>query len=144
MNRYQKIARLSLSLERVGITDWNDQNALRLIELALHRWAEAECGDENGNAIERDEVTGKPYQTYETGNGGARGRYAIADKEAGALRRLVQVMAKYPHLWAYYQRDPRGCALYVGRYLDLPSGTNLSKAGPVIESCYTCGVAVCL
>lgn len=133
---------LSRRLDALGLS-LADQEQLRRIEMTLSRWAEKECGNENGGAIERDEKTGFPYWTYDRGDG-TRGRYLIPDKENGALRRLAAIMARYPHLWYYRQGDPRGCALYVGRYLDLPSGTNLNKAGPVIEQHYTRGVAVCV
>lgn len=123
--------------------DRNEAEALIKIERTLSRWGERECGDEYGNSIERDEVTGKPYMTYEHMGGRGRGRYAIPDREAGAIRRLNAIMAKHPTLWAYHQGDPRGCGLYVGRYLDLPSGTNLSKPEPVIDQYYTRGVGVC-
>ena len=40
-------------------------------------------------------------------------RYPIADRETGARKRLAVIMARYPHLTAYVQGDPRGCALYI-------------------------------
>lgn len=143
--RDQALINLSRRLDTLGVS-LSDQSALRRIELTLSRWNERECGDENGNAIERDEVTGKPYATYRGsfGGDGKRRRYAIADKERGALARLAAIMKRYPHLWAYHQGDPRGCSLYVGRYLDLPSGTNLSRPESVIDQYYTRGVAVCI
>lgn len=39
-------------------------NTLRRAEMALARWAEAECGDGSNWHIERDEITGKPYSHY--------------------------------------------------------------------------------
>lgn len=138
MNRYQRLAGLSMRLASLGITDLKDQDQLRRIEMTLSRWSENECGNENGGAIERDEATGKPYWTYETGSG-KRGRYAIADKETGALNRLRKIMAKYPKLWYYHQGDPRGCALYIGRNKDLTS-----EQIKQIDSYYTRGVAVCI
>lgn len=151
--RDRDLINLSKRLEALGIS-LTDQDALRRIEMTLHRRAERECGDENGVAIERDEATGKPYWTYDAGPSARRGRYAIADKEAGALRRLRAIMAKYPALWFYHQGDPRGCALYVGRWTDFPEDKRLGLAAitnpedpialRVIDGYYTRGVAVCL
>jgi hypothetical protein len=135
MNRLERQFRLITALNRLGITT-TDALALRKIEMTLHRWAERECGDEHGNAIERDELTGIPYATYDMGMRGERGRYRIADKEQGALKRLAKIMAAYPTLVAYHQGDPRGCALYIVRRSDL------GEDRP-IESYYTRGVAVC-
>lgn len=62
-------------------------------------------------------------------------RTPIADREAGAKRRLARIMARYPHLTAYVQTDPRGCALYILRPDDVPAGEDAS-------SYYSRGVAV--
>lgn len=112
-----------------------DVDALFRIERTLQRWGELECGDERGNAIERDEVTGKPFMTYDRGHG-PRGRYAVADRERGALQRLGRVMSRYPALVSYNQGDPRGCALYILKKSDL-------KRGDDISALYNRGVAVC-
>ena len=146
--RDRQLIELSRRLDALGIS-LTDQEALRRIEMVLHRWGEQECGDEHGNAIERDEETGIPYRTYYTGTqGGARGRYKIADKERGALKRLGEIMARYPALWAYHQGDPRGCALYVGEKKHLPrvdpSSEQLKSESRIIDGYYTRGVAVCL
>lgn len=103
---------------------------LRRAELVLHRWAELECGDGNDWAswsIERDEVTGKPYRTLYP-HRGESSRTLIADREAGALRR-VRAVCEVLGLHFYHQGDPRGCALYVSRE-------------PLTDSDYTRGVAV--
>ena len=95
----------------------DDAYALRRISMTLHRWHELECGDGNNYAswaIERDDTTGKPYMVTYPHTGKTR-RYAIADRERGALRRLDTIMARYPELSAYVQTDPRGAALYVYR-----------------------------
>lgn len=94
-----------------GVT-FEDCATLRRIAMTLHRWHEMECGDANGNAIERDDVTGKPYRTWDRGNH-PRGRYPMPDRERGALARLATVMARYPTLRAYVQGDPRGLPLYI-------------------------------
>lgn len=113
-----------------------DATALRRISMTLHRWHELECGDANGGAIERDETTGKPYWTYDSGRNGKRSRYPVADREAGAIRRLGKIMANYPTLSSYIQGDPRGAALYILRPGDVPEGCEA-------ESYYSRGIAVC-
>lgn len=105
--------------------------ALFRIERTLQRWGERECGDEYG-CIERDETTGKPYWLYaSTGR-----RTPIADRKAGALRRMAAIMARHPELVSYHQTDCRGCNLYVLAKSDVPPGASLN-------SVYTRGVAVC-
>jgi len=122
-NRNEIIERLG----RIGVSH-DDAIALRRIAMMLHRWSELECGDEHGNAIERDDATGKPYMTY----GG--GQYAIPDREAGALKRLAAIMKRYPKLVEYVQSDPRGAPLYI---------CTKEQIGPAdIDSVYNRGVAV--
>ena len=121
-------------MNRLGISQ-EDADSLRRIELTLHRWAEREC---NGD-IERDEQTGKVYQNsiaWMNGSTNINNRYLVQDRETGALKRLEKIMSKYPDLWSFYQGDPRGCALYVGKKSDL-QGLNIDQA-------YYRGVAVCL
>lgn len=110
------------SLTSAGI-DYEDALRLRRISRTLHRWHEMECGTDRG-AIERDEQTGIPYFRTVKGT-----RYRTRDMETGALKRLDAIMARYPHLKAYVQGDPRGCALYI-----LPAG--------VSEDSYHNGIAV--
>lgn len=105
-------------------------NTLRRAEMVLHRWAEQECGDGNDYAswaIERDDNTGKPYRAWYPHVGPAT-RTRIADREAGALRRVAKVCAEHG-LYYFHQGDPRGCALYVARE-------------PLTDSNYTNGFAV--
>jgi len=145
-------------LQKLGFT-YDESAALRRIEMTLQRWAEQECGDSNeyGSwAIERDETTEKPFRVhhhYRLGQGkDTVSRYAIADREAGALRRLKLIVEarnsrKFPSglpdadchadfIHPYYQTDPRGCALYLVRTGDLIPGRAL-------DSCYSRGLAVC-
>jgi hypothetical protein len=91
-----------------------------------------ECGSDRG-AIERDETTGKPY--FRNAYTGKRSRLPVADKEAGALRRLASIMLRYPGLLAYHQTDPRGAALYILQPSDVPAGIPL-------DCCYSRGIAV--
>jgi len=132
-------------LQALGFT-YEEAVALRRIEMTLHRWAEQECGDEQGRAIERDETTGKPFMTYDKGRDGERGRYTIADREAGALKRLAAIVKARnnrpiePHwgdvtnVHAYHQGDCRGAALYLV--------TTAQLNGAPVDSAYTNGTAV--
>jgi hypothetical protein len=106
----------------------DEVEALRRISNTLHRWHELECGTDNG-VIERDESTGKPYWLTDFGR-----RSPVADREAGALRRLQKIMEGRP-LSYYVQTDPRGAALYILRPGDVPEGLS-------VDSCYTRGVCV--
>jgi len=123
------------TLQGIGIA-YRDAFDLRRISMTLSRWHEGECGAADGTCIERDEATGKPFRTWDTGNSGKRGRMAIPEMEAGALKRLKAIMANYPTLTSYVQGDPRGAALYILRPGDVPEGED---AG----SYYSRGVAVC-
>ncbi len=64
-------------------------------------------------------IPGQAYMTYDKGFNGQRGKYPIADRETGAIKRLDTIMLGKGHLWYYIQGDPRGCALYIGRNDDL-------------------------
>ena len=112
-----------------GVTP-TDVATLRRISMTLHRWHELECGI-YGGCVERDETTGRTFWL----NAMTGRRTPTPDREAGALRRLAAVMARYPHLTSYVQGDPRGCALYVLRPGDVPAG-----ADP--DAHYSRGVAV--
>ena len=112
MTAYHESALLA---QRLGIPI-EDANILRRAQLTLHRWAELECGDGNDYAswaIERDETTDKPYMCRYPHDGKMH-RSPVADREAGALRRVAEV-CKRNSLHFYHQTDPRGCALYVAR-----------------------------
>jgi hypothetical protein len=166
-----RTARFFRSLEMIGV-NYQDADKLRLIERALHRWAELECGDSNDYsswAIERDDENEKPYfvrHVYARGIvGGQTYRTPTADREAGALKRLSKIMANYPSLTFYHQTDPRGCALWlvkksdVSPNLDQWNNANLRLQHPVgcrceecqnvaiqsrLDSVYTRGVACCI
>lgn len=124
-------------LQQLGISR-ADAESLRRISMTLHRWHELECGNGNG-MIERDEATGKPYwfnanARYVSAND-PRCRYRIPDREAGAKRRLAEILARYPGLDAYIQGDPRGASLYILRPGDVPEGKSP-------DAYYTRGIAV--
>jgi hypothetical protein len=130
--------RLYNRLEALGF-DGDEVDALCRIERTLSRWSELECGDGNDYAswsIERDENTGKPYMHY-LPHHGKSSRRLIADREAGALRRLAAIMSSHPKYIAYHQTDPRGCALYIVPNEYLPDGTD-------IRAVYNSGIAVCV
>lgn len=109
--------------------NFDDANTLRRAQIVLHRWAELECGDGDNFkswSIERDETTQKPFMCVYPHNGKMH-RYQIADKEAGALRRVAK-LCKDLGAHFYNQTDPRGCALYV-------------SAEPINDTNYTRGIA---
>ena len=56
--------------------------------------------------------------------------------ETGALKRLDAIMARYPHLKAYVQGDPRGAALYIW------TPRNAAVYGDDIDANYSRGIAV--
>jgi len=122
--------RLFNGLSALGFT-YDESVALRRISLTLSSWSEAECNGE----IERNEETGKPERVsraYTQGNGPRRA-WPVADREAGALRRLAAIMAPHKRrLLAYHQGDPRGYALYIVRRSALPAPSLLiTGAGKV-------------
>jgi hypothetical protein len=133
-------------MESLGFS-YEEADRIRLIEKTLSRWSALECGDSNNHAswaIERDEA-GKPFMVYyyhnQTQPDSVRRRRKIADREAGALRRLQAIMTAHPDLWFYRQSDPRGCAVYIGRNTDLQNGAGLVLP---VDSYYTRGVAACI
>src|SRR5215470_5818624 len=106
-------------LHDAGISN-DDALALRRIAMTLHRWFELECGTGDSNwthSIERDgdEDNSPPYMRHQ---GHVNGkwidhRHRIQDRETGARKRLVKLIARYPGFAAYVQTDPRGAPLYV-------------------------------
>jgi hypothetical protein len=137
----------------------SEAESLRRISMTLRRWHELECGIDSG-CIERDEKTGRPYwvnyhSRYLSAND-PRSRRRIADREAGALRRLNVILknvnARRPYLsrpvrdglpnggemkllQTYIQTDPRGAALYILRPGDVPAVES-------IDSYYSRGLCV--
>ena len=119
--------------------------------MTLQRWAERECGDGSNWAIERDETTGKPFNVFH--GEGKRSRYAIADREAGALRRLSAIvkarnlrespsefMQANAQDWVfpYHQGDCRGCMVYLVTRAQLGD-----KTPDQLDQYYNRGLAVC-
>ena len=134
--KIENMANLLNRLADLGFS-YSEAKALRRIEMTLQRWSAQECGDGNDHcswAIERDEITSKPYRVVYQHSGNSYG-IAIPDREAGALARLAKIMAGHPGLVAFHQKDPRGCALYILRQSDVGQER--------IDTIYTRGVAVC-
>lgn len=139
MNKKAKFELFS-RLQKLGFS-YEEAQQLRRIEMTLQRWSEQECGDSNDYAstgIERDEATGKPYRVISPHNlpPSKAMRYAISDREAGALRRLAGIMRGHPEFVSYHQGDCRGCMLYILRKSDLLDGEQINQV-------YTRGLAVC-
>lgn len=130
-------------LQSLGFT-YEEARQLRRIEMTLQRWAERECGDGSDWAIERDETTNKPFNVYH-GAGKPR-RYPVADREAGALRRLKAIVdarnlrattdaESGGDVIPYHQGDCRGAMVYLL--------TRAQLGADNIDSVYTRGLAVC-
>ena len=128
-------------LLRAGIS-YEDASALRRISMTLHRWHELECGDGNdyaswclvrgkktGGEFEYDD-NGQPFEERHIHTSNKPIYTSVPDRERGALKRLVAIMAKYPKLSTYVQTDPRGCALYIGENL---TNTNYSNGIAVYQ-----------
>lgn len=116
MNANTKNEALIGRAARSGVSlTWNAASTLRRAAITLSRWAENECGnsdDYKSWSIERDEVTEKPFMVIHPHNDSKSRRYAIADRETGALKRAAAV-CKESGLFFYHQTDPRGVSLYV-------------------------------
>lgn len=100
----------------------------------------------------RDREVGKPFRVVHQHSGGKPRREAIADREAGALKRLARIVAALNErvsernerelrvddggVTFYHQTDPRGSSVYLLRASDI-------RPGESIESVYSRGVAVC-
>jgi hypothetical protein len=113
-----KTENLLARLERAGIlATFAQAETLRRAARTLQRWYELECGDGNGYAswaIERDDNgDGPPYLVTYPHNGKPH-RCRIADRKAGAKRRVDRVAAELG-VHVRYQTDPRGAAIYVSR-----------------------------
>ena len=138
------------TLRSLGFTR-DEADALRRISMTLHRWHELECGTEHGYIQrENDDGTGRPFWYHESI--GKRGRFPIADREAGAKKRLAAILSRVNEsryvgdtasihapncddLQAFIQTDPRGAALYILRPGDVPEGQDA-------DAYYTNGIAV--
>ena len=139
MTKKELLRRTALenTLRALGFTSV-EAKTLRRISTTLQRWYELECGSDHG-VIERDEATGTPYwfnyrSRYLSAND-PRSCSRIADREAGALRRLAAIMSKHAPLTTYIQTDPRGACLYILRPGDIPAGSK-------VDECYTRGICV--
>lgn len=127
---YERRAHLTRALVSLGIPE-EQVDTLRRASNTLQRWAELECGTSDDWAsryVERDETTGKPFLVAQPHHLPKAFRQPIADREAGALRRIKAVLEPLSlHYW--HQTDPRGCALYVSKE-------------PLTDATYSRGIAV--
>ena len=109
-----RIARLANTVsKRYGMLATDLEDLLR-IERTLSRWNEATCGDSNATSatmIERDEDTGKCYRRTVFHRSGLGSRAQIPDRETGAQRRALAILARYPTAVPEFSGDPRGPAL---------------------------------
>ncbi len=136
------------ALETIGVSN-EDAHALRRISMALHSWHELECGNSNeyaswtvtrgrkvNGSFEYDE-SGDAFEERHMHRSDAKATYTrIPDRERGALKRLAEIMSRYPTLGFYVQGDPRGASLYILRPGDVPEGEEA-------DAYYSRGVAVC-
>jgi hypothetical protein len=116
---FERREHLRIRLLKAGFDD-DEICAMVRISRTLSRWAERECNGE----IERDETTGQPMAMHETARGHRCG-YPVADREAGAIKRMNAIIAAHPGLAWYHQRDPRGCSVYVYRHDDVMPGVGV-------------------
>lgn len=118
LKKYFTIAAVQGLIRERKKVQWNDFHnmselveALFRIERTLHRWHELECGTDQG-LIEQDEKS-KKWELVQEFNG-KQFRRPVADREAGAKRRLAKLIKPYAETCAaYIQTDPRGAALYL-------------------------------
>lgn len=127
--RWANVVRV-LTGEGYGISR-DDIEALRRIEMTLHRWSEREC---NGEVVTYDD--GRAWCVQVRTHTWSSTITPIPNREAGALRRLSAIMARYPHLLAYHQTDPRGCALYVYEKARLSKLWNRSGCREEVCTCH--------
>lgn len=144
-------------LQNLGFT-YEEACQLRRIEMTLQRWGELECGNDNGHAsywVTRDETTGKPRMEMHPYQGKSYS-YPVADREAGAMRRLGAIIdarnareksndsrrcSYSKHVFAHHQGDCRGCNLYLltrDQLTDHATGALLP-----LDQYYNRGIAVC-
>jgi hypothetical protein len=111
-----------------------DCDPLRRISMTLHSWHEHEC---NGEIQRGEDGAARGYRVNARylDPHDPRYWYSVADRESGALKRLKAIMARYPALTSYVQGDPRGCALYILRPDDVPTGKD-------VDAYYSRGIAV--
>jgi len=130
----------------IGIT-YDDARNLRKAAMVLHRWYEMECGssddfcswvvvrghkDQSGFTYNDD---GKPFIERHDNKHGHVTYLQIDDRERGATKRIMKIMAGYPGHAFYLQTDVRGAPLYIIPKERIPFGED-------IGAYYLRGVAV--
>jgi hypothetical protein len=137
-NKVEQTACLYVELWKLGF-NLDEIKQLIRIEKTLQRWGELECGNFNNHPswyVVRDEETGKTYMETHPYQGEFY-RRPYPDRKTAALKRLAKIMEpRKRRLIAYYQSDPRGCALWIVRKKDIK--------GMDVQCCYTRGIAVCI
>jgi len=155
---FERRQHLTRTLQALGFTE-QEVESLRRISNTLQRWHELECGAGEGQvtrSVEREnpDGTGRPFLRvqYPTRTGYVDRRTPIADREAGAKKRLAAILSRVNEsryvgdtasihapncddLQAFIQTDPRGAALYIIRPGDVPAGADVSAY-------YTRGICV--
>jgi hypothetical protein len=110
MNRREaeRLTRQNDHLRSLGFTT-DECDQLRRISRTLSNWAERCC---NEDIETRDD--GSAWLTNRDMMGAPCKPYRIANREAGALRRLEAILKPHARRLTYYhQTDPRGVALYL-------------------------------
>ena len=126
-----RIADFYKMFQDMGFT-YHEAETLRRAQLTLRRWSERECNGE----VEIDDETDKAYSVY-NGRTGDAIKHRIPNRDKGARERVEKVMKNHEGYRAYFQGDPRGCALYILRPSDLQEGKD-------VNSYYSRGIAVCI
>ena len=141
---FERRHQLLRTLQALGFT-FDEAESLRRISNTLQRWHEAEC---NGTIQRGDDGVARGYRVNARylDPQDPRYWYRVADREAGAKKRLAAILARrnenilFDSAWprkvsAYIQTDPRGAALYILRPGDVPAGADVSAY-------YTRGICV--
>lgn len=122
-------------LKSLGLSE-DEARAIRKSAMALASWNLLECGESDGTTsriIQRDRA-GYPW-LISTNQQGESTKTQIYDKEATALKRVFDILAKHPNIGYVHECDPRGPSLYL---FDL----HVARDIPLDEQCTSCGIAV--
>ena len=130
-NQTERYGRIVIELTKHGM-NLRDVDTLIRAERTLSRIGTDYC---NGT-LQRDESDGKVYRHYGNGTFGPFWPVKVADREAGALKRIDKI-CKAASVTYYHQGDPRGCSLYIIRPGDI-------RDGQKIDCCYSNGVSICI
>jgi hypothetical protein len=108
---------------------------LHQISGKLHRLAERQCNEDltcrqcGGAGQYEDQRTGDAYgQTCRA----CAGKGVSTGKRETRLERAATEIARYYGLACYFQGDPRGCSLYIGKAEDM-NGANYNQGHAVVR-----------